>query len=76
MTSKAPASQFVLSVHDALEAWQAGEIPEAEALRLTGAASKRELYVFCRWSDIDIRDEVPADEMQAVEVLRRELNAA
>lgn len=75
MTSKGPAPRS-LSIHDALDAWQAGEIDEEMALALTGATSRRELYVFCRWSDVKIRDEITPDEMQAIEALRRELNAA
>lgn len=65
-----------LSIHDALTEWQSGEITEEMALALTGAAGRRELYVFCLWSDVEIRDEIPAAEMQAIDALRRELNAA
>lgn len=67
---------MTISVHDALEAWQANEITEEQARQLTGATSRRELYLFCLWSDIDIRDEISDDERQAIEALRRELSAA
>ena len=62
-----------LSVHDALAAWQAGEIPEAEALRLTGATSRHELYAHCISCDVAIVDEIPDGEMRAIEALRREM---
>ncbi|MFC5394489.1 hypothetical protein [Bosea vestrisii] len=65
-----------LSVHDALTEWQAGKIDEEMAIALTGATSRRELYVFCLWSDVEIVDEISDDERQAIEALRRELNAA
>lgn len=72
MTSKEPALRS-LSVHDALAAWQAGEIDEEMALALTGATSRRELYVFCLWSDVEIRDEIPPGEMSEIEALRKEM---
>lgn len=65
-----------LSVHDALEEWQAGAISEEMALALTGAKSRRELYVCCLWSDVEIQDEISEEERQAIEALRRELSAA
>ena len=65
-----------MSVHDALEAWQAGDISEGMALTLTGASSRRELHVFCLWSDVEIVDKISDDERQAIEALRRELSTA
>lgn len=65
-----------LSVNDALTDWQAGSITEEMALALTGATSRRELYVFCLWSDVEIRDGISDEERQAIETLRRKLSAA
>ncbi|CAM5762043.1 hypothetical protein [Bosea minatitlanensis] len=65
-----------LSVNDALTDWQAGKIDEEMALAMTGATTKRELYVYCLWSDVEIVDEISPDERQAIEALRRELSAA
>lgn len=35
-----------MSVHDALEAWQSGEITAARAIALTGAEDLLDLYAF------------------------------
>lgn len=56
----------MVSVHDALEAWQSGEITTARAMALTGAADVMELYAFAYWSDVEIRTHLlPREEEQA-----------
>jgi len=44
-----------MSVHDALEAWQAGEITASRAMRMTGASDMLELLAFTHQSDVEIR---------------------
>jgi len=56
----------MMSVHDALEAWQAGEITAARAMRLTGAANVLELLAFAHQSGVEIRSGLlPREEEQA-----------
>ncbi len=56
----------MMSVHDALEAWQAGEITSARAMRLAGAANVLELLAFAEQSGVDIRSgPLPREEDQA-----------
>jgi hypothetical protein len=45
----------MMSVHDALEAWQVGEITAARAMALTGASDAMDLYAFAAQSGVDIR---------------------
>ena len=44
-----------MSVYDALEAWQSGDITAARAMQLTGAADVMELYAFAYECDVGIR---------------------
>ena len=56
----------MMSVHDALEAWQAGDIMASRAMRLTGAADIMELYAFAHDCDVAIRTVLlPREEDQA-----------
>ena len=55
----------MMSVHDALEAWQAGEITANRAMRLTGAVDVMELYAFAHTCDVAIRTALlPREEEQ------------
>jgi hypothetical protein len=56
----------MMTVHDALQAWQAGEITVAHAMSLTGAADVMELHAFSAQSGVDIRVRLlPREEEQA-----------
>ena len=57
----------MMSVHDALKAWQTGEITTIRAaMRLTGAADVMDLYAFARASGVEIRTHLlPREEEQA-----------
>ncbi|MFL5251399.1 MAG: hypothetical protein ACJ8AI_00605 [Rhodopila sp.] len=56
----------MMSVHDALEAWQAGEITAAHAMPMTGVSNVLELLAFAHQSDVEIRPGfLPRDEEQA-----------
>lgn len=56
----------MMSVHDALEAWEAGTITSGHAMRLTGAADVMELHAFAHQSSVDIRTHLlPREEEQA-----------
>ncbi|PPQ26875.1 hypothetical protein [Rhodopila globiformis] len=56
----------MMSLHDALEAWQAGEITAAHAMRLTGAANVLKLLAFAHKSRVEIRPGLlPREEEQA-----------
>jgi hypothetical protein len=57
----------VLSPHDILQAWQAGEFGYREAMRLTASESLFELYQACRSSGVDIRKDLTAAELRAAE---------
>jgi hypothetical protein len=56
----------MMSVHDALEAWDAGEITSARAMQLTGALDVMELRAFAHQSGIELRTHLlPREEEQA-----------
>ena len=56
----------MMSVHVALEAWQAGTITSGHAMRLTGATDVMELHAFAHQSGVDIRTHLlPREEEQA-----------
>ena len=56
----------MMSVYDALEAWQAGEITANRAMQLTGAADVMNLYAFAHDSGVEIRTRLlPREEEQA-----------
>jgi len=56
----------MMSVHDALEAWEAGVITAARAMALTGASDAMELYAFAAQCGVDIRPSLlPREEESA-----------
>ncbi|BDA85497.1 hypothetical protein Sa4125_30390 [Aureimonas sp. SA4125] len=46
---------MTMSVHDALEAWQLGEIPTTTALVLAGAGEVSELIELCAACGVEVR---------------------
>lgn len=48
----------MMSVHDALEAWQSGDITVNRAMQLTGAADVMDLYAFAHDSGVHIRTDL------------------
>jgi hypothetical protein len=62
---------MTMTVHDALEAWRDGRIPEARAIELTGAADVVDLHVFARSCDVEIGPDtgLPPEDMH--EIARR-----
>jgi len=57
----------MMSVHDALEAWQAGEITSRKAMALTDATNVIELYAFASTCGVEIRRELTPAEVAASE---------
>lgn len=57
----------MMSVHDALEAWQEGEITASRAMSLTGATNILELYGLADACDVDICIKLNEAEAAAVE---------
>jgi hypothetical protein len=57
----------MLSVHDALEAWQAGDLSSKRALALTGAENVMELYAFASTSGVEIRTKMTPAELAAAD---------
>jgi hypothetical protein len=56
----------MLSVHDVLTGWQAGEITTARAMRMTGADDVMELYALASQSGVELRvGLLPREEEQA-----------
>lgn len=56
----------MMTVHDALEAWQAGEITSHTAMRLTGAVDVLELHAFADQCGVEVRTGLlPREEHQA-----------
>ena len=64
---------MTMSVHDALQAWQDGEINAADALRLSGAEDVLEMYVMAVQSCVEIKLSLGDEERQAVEQTRNAL---
>lgn len=58
----------MMSVHDALQAWQQGEITTSRAMTLTGAADVLELYGLADACDVEIR--LDLNEAEAALVAR------
>ena len=59
-------AEEMMSVHDALEAWQAGQITARRAMRLTGATDVMELYAYAHECDVEVRTHLlPREEEQA-----------
>jgi hypothetical protein len=59
----------MMSVHDALEAWQSGDITSRRAMDLTGASNVVELYGLAQACDVEIRLDLSDDEKRTVEVV-------
>jgi hypothetical protein len=57
----------MMSVHDALEAWQSGEITSRRAMDLTGVSNLVELYGLAQACDVEIKLELSDDEKRTVE---------
>ncbi len=56
----------MMSVHDALEAWQLGQITSGYAMQLTGATDVMELHAFAHASGVDIRTYLLPRELEQV----------
>lgn len=56
----------MMTVHDALEAWQAGEITSRRAMVLTDTTSLVELYALAEACDVEIKVELSENEKHAV----------
>ena len=54
---------FYMGVHEALEAWQQGEITYRRALRLVGVDTIADLYAAARSSGVDVRTEPTPQEI-------------
>ena len=54
----------MMSVHDALEAWQAGDITGGRAMQLTGARDVMELHAFASQSGVPIRTHLLPRELE------------
>lgn len=57
----------MMSVHDALEAWQSGELSSRRAMALTGAENVMELYAFASTCGVAIRVTLTEAELAAAE---------
>ncbi len=66
----------MMSVHDALEAWQEGEITASRAMSLTGAINILELYGLAEACDVDIRLELNEAEIAAAEKVSNAIQQA
>jgi hypothetical protein len=73
--SKTARFRLMMSVHDALEAWQAGEITSKRAMALTDATSVLELYAFASTCGVVIRRELTTAEAAAAEAATHAINA-
>ena len=58
---------MTMSVHDALQAWQDGEISEAAALRLSGCDDVFDMLRSCISNDIEIRLSLTEDQQRLVD---------
>jgi hypothetical protein len=71
---------YPMGVHEALEAWQQGEITYRRALRLVGVDTIADLYAAARSSGVEIRIEPTAQEVHladgAIRLIDRELDRA
>ena len=54
----------MMSVHDTLEAWQAGEITAGRAMQMTGAMDVMELHAFAHQSGVEIRTSLLPRELE------------
>jgi hypothetical protein len=69
---------FHMGVHEALEAWQQGEITYRRALRLVGVDTIADLYAAARSSGVDVRIEPTPQEIllsnEAIHLIDREID--
>ena len=66
----------MMTVHDALEAWQAGEITSSRAMVLTDAVNIVELYALAEACDVEIRFDLSDQERHAVKVVAAAIDRA
>ena len=66
----------MMSVHDALEAWQSGEITYRRAMDLTGATNLVELYGLAQACDVEIKLEMNENERRTVEAVGASIQRA
>jgi hypothetical protein len=59
----------MMTVHDALEAWQAGEITSRRAMILTDTSNVLELYALAEACDVEIKFELSENEKHAVQAV-------
>jgi hypothetical protein len=61
----------MMSVHDALQAWQDGDITASRAMALSGARNVMELYALANSCGVDIRLQPTEAEARVVDALSR-----
>ena len=59
----------MMSVHDAVEEWQAGGITYRRAMDLTGTSSLLDLYALAEACEVDIVFDLRPEEARTVEVV-------
>jgi hypothetical protein len=57
----------MMSVHDALEAWQNGEISTSRAMALSGGRDVLELYALAEACEVELRFELSEAEAQYID---------
>lgn len=65
----------MLSVHDALEAWQAGDLSSKRAMTLSGAENVMELYAFASTCGVEIRTKMTPTELAAADAATASIRA-
>ena len=66
----------MMSVHDALEAWQRGEITASRAMALSGAANILELYGLAEACGVEITLELADGERNVAAAVTRSIEQA
>lgn len=61
----------MMSVHDALEAWQQGEITASSAMALSGAKTVLELYGLAEACGVDINLDMSDGELRAASAVTK-----
>lgn len=64
----------MMSIHDALQAWQDGEITASRAMALSGAADILEMYGIAESCGVEIRLDPRGDEALVAEKVTRAIN--
>ena len=64
----------MMSVHDALEAWQQGQISSRRAMALTGATDVLELHGLAQECDVEIRRELNENEERVVALVSQAIH--